>query len=142
MSPDITKGLKSLGIVPGANVNTSTSGSAPSGGDIVVSATPAVTPIRLNTSLGGSPNKIQQALNQKTEVPYDGITAIGNRVGSTFGVNLGGDRFGTPGKGPSALDKLTQPEPTEGVEEIDVFGNKIMRATPVSVNTGGGEITP
>jgi hypothetical protein len=170
MSPDITKGLKSLGIGPGANVNTSTS--APTGGDIVVSATPAVTPIKLNTSLGGSPNKIQQALNQKTEVPYDGLTVSGNRVGSTFGVDLGGNRFGTPGSDTSAFEKMyTEPyDPNEilvkattrttpvssglspdvqaGIAEFEknpIISEGSKRVTPVSApvtSVGGGEITP
>jgi hypothetical protein len=130
VTPDIAKGL---GIGQTPSTSTSTSGSAPSGSDIVVSATPAVTPINLNTSLGGSPNKIQQALAQRSEAPFDGITAIGNRLGGLSAVNFGGNQFGAPGEGPSALDKLTQPEPTEAVEEIDVFGNKIIRAAPVSV---------
>jgi hypothetical protein len=126
MSPDITKGLKSLGIGPGANVNTSTS--APTGGDIVVSATPAVTPIKLNTSLGGSPNKIQQALNQKTEVPYDGLTVSGNRVGSTFGVDLGGNRFGTPGSDTSAFEKMY----TEPYDPNEILVKATTTTTPVS----------
>jgi len=126
MSPDITKGLKSLGIGPGANVNTSTS--APTGGDIVVSATPAVTPIKLNTSLGGSPNKIQQALNQKTEVPYDGLTVSGNRVGSTFGVSTGGDRFGTPGQDKSAFKKMYE----EPYDPNEILVKATTTTTPVS----------
>jgi hypothetical protein len=106
VTPDIAKGL---GIGQTPSTSTSTSGSAPSGSDIVVSATPAVTPINLNTSLGGSPNKIQQALAQGSEVPYDGITAIGNRLGGLSAVNFGGNQFGAPGQDTSAFDRLTDP---------------------------------
>ena len=129
MSPDITKGLKGLGIIPGANVNTGGGGGGSGGGfdGILVNATPAVTPISLNTSLGGSPNKIQQALNQNTETPYDGLSVTGNRVGSTFGVNTGGDRFGTPGKGEVSLKELNP-------EDIVVDAT---RTTPVSAPVTG-----
>jgi hypothetical protein len=131
---------KSGSIFQGDGPSASSSTSADGYDGILVNATPASAPSAsapssIGYTLGGSPNKIQQALAEK---PYDGITAIGNRLGNTFGsVNLGGNQFGAPGEGPSALDKLTQPEPTEGVEEIDVFGNKIIRATPVSVPATG-----
>jgi hypothetical protein len=161
MSPDITQGLKNLGIVPGANVNTGSGGGSGGGYDgILVNATPAVTPIKLNTSLGGSQNKIQQALKPKTETPYDGITAIGNRLGSTFGVDLGGNRFGTPGKGEVSLKELdpkdivvdaTRTTPVSVTDPglakrladmenyaekplIEVTGNKTERPTPVAVS--------
>jgi hypothetical protein len=121
---------KSGSIFRGGDTSTSTGGGGPTS-DIVVSG---YGQNGIGTTLGGSPNKIQQALSQTTEAPFDGITAIGSRLAN---VNLGGNQFGAPGEGPSALDKLTQPEPTEGVEEIDVFGNKIIRATPVSVPATG-----
>jgi hypothetical protein len=123
MSPDITKALSG-----GAPASTSTSGGGGGGGydGILVNATPAVTPISLNTSLGGSPNKIQQALD---ETPYDGLTVSGNRVGSTFGVNTGGDRFGTPGKGEVSLKELN-PE--------DIVVKATTRTTPVSAPVTGG----
>jgi hypothetical protein len=127
ISPDITKALSG-----GAPASSSTSGSAPSGGDIVVSATPAVTPISLNTSLGGSPNKIQQAL---AETPYDGLTVSGNRVGSTFSVNTGSDRFGTPGKGEVSLKELDP-------KDIVVDATKTTSVSAPSTGAGGGEITP
>ena len=136
VSPEITKGLKGLGIGPGSTPTTSTSGGGGGYDGILVNASPAVTPISLNTSLGGSPNKIQQALNQKTEIPYDGLSVTGSRLGSTFGVDLGGNRFGTPGKGEVSLKELN-PE--------DIVVDATTRTTPVSApvtNVGGGEITP
>lgn len=122
VSPDIAKGL---GV--GKSVNSSTGGGG--GGDIVVSG---YAPTSIGYTLGGSPNKIQQALAEK---PFDGITATGNRFGNLSGFNFGGTQFGAPGEGPSALDKLTQPEP---VEEILVDGTRVVRATPVSVPVTGG----
>jgi hypothetical protein len=86
LSPNIQEGL---GIGKAPSVNTSTGGG---GGDIVVSG---YRPTSIGTSLGGSQNKIQQALKPKTETPYDGLTVSGSRLGNTFGVDLGGNRFGT-----------------------------------------------
>jgi hypothetical protein len=129
MSPDITKGLKGLGIGPGASANTS-SGSGGGDGGIVVSG---YRPTSISTSLGGSPNKIQQALNQKTEVPYDGITAIGNRVGSTFGVDIGGNRFGTPGQDKSAFEKMYE----EPYDPNEILVKATTTTTPVSVTDPG-----
>jgi hypothetical protein len=120
MSPDITKGLKGLGIGPSSTPTTSTSSSAPSGSDIVVSG---YRPTSIGTSLGGSQNKIQRALNLKTETPYDGLSVTGSRLGSTFGVDLGGNRFGTPGKGEVSLKEL-DPE--------DIVVDATTRTTPVS----------
>lgn len=122
LSPDIAKGL---GIGGGSSASTSTSGG---GGDIVVSG---YRPTNIGLTLGGSQNKIQQALKPKTEAPFEGITAIGNRLGGLSAVNLGGNRFGAPGEGASPLDRLTEAEMDQ--EEIDVLGNKIIRAAPVSV---------
>jgi hypothetical protein len=139
MSPDITKGLKGLGIIPGANVNTGGGGGGSGGGfdGILVNATPAVTPISLNTSLGGSQNKIQRALNPKTETPYDGLTVTGGKFGTVGfgGDTFGANRFGTPGKGEVSLKELNP-------EDIVVDAT---RTTPVSApvtSVGGGEITP
>jgi len=130
MSPDITKGLKDLGIVPGANVNTNTSGSAPSGGDIVVSATPAVTPTNLNTSFGNSQNKIQQMVKPKTETPYDGLTVTGGKFGTVgFGGDLSGaDRFGTPGSDTSAFKKMYE----EPYDPNEILVKATTTTTPVS----------
>jgi hypothetical protein len=75
-------------------------------------------------------------LNQKTEIPYDGLSVTGSRLGSTFGVDLGGNRFGTPGKGEVSLKEL-DPE--------DIVVDATTRTTPVSApvtSVGGGEITP
>lgn len=137
-SPDISKAL-GVGTPAGPSTNgtnTSTGGGGGGFDGILVNATPAVTPTSLNTSLGGSPNKIQQALKPQTETPYDGLTVSGNRVGSAFGVNTGGDRFGAPGKGEVSLKEL-KPE--------DIVVDATTRTTPVSApvtSVGGGEITP
>ncbi len=127
LSPDITKALK--GGAP-ASTSTSTSGGAPSGGDIVVTAAPAVTPIKLNTSLGGSPNKIQQALAEK---PYDGLTVTGDRIGDAFGVNLGGNPFGAPGQDTSAFEKMY----TDPANPNDIVVDATTGTTPVSVPVTG-----
>jgi hypothetical protein len=108
-------------------VNTSTGGGG--GGDIVVSG---YAPTSIGYTLGGSPNKIQQALNQKTEAPFDGITAIGNRFGNTFGVNLGGNQFGASGQDRSAFDRLTDPN------EILVRATPATQASSVSIPVTGG----
>lgn len=132
LAPDVTKGL---GIGGGSSASTSTSGGG--GGDIVVSG---YRPTSIGTTLGGSQNKIQQALKPKTETPYDGLSVTGNRLGNTFGADLGGDRFGTPGQDTSALDRLTDPADPD---DIVVRARQIADATPVSVTgVGGGEITP
>ena len=132
MSPDITQGLKGLGIIPGANVNTGSGGGSGGGGydGILVNASPAVTPIKLNTSLGGSQNKIQQALKPKTETPYDGLTVTGGKFGNVGfdGDLFGADRFGTPGKGEVSLKELDP-------EDIVVDAT---RTTPVAAPVTGG----
>jgi hypothetical protein len=119
-------GLKPINL-SGAESTSGSSGMTADGGLQVTASTLGAPSI--GTTLGGSPNKIQQALEPKTETPYDGLSVTGGKLGSTFGVDLGGNRFGTPGSDTSALDRLTQPEPTEPVEEIDVLGNRIARAT-------------
>ena len=150
MSPDITKALSG-----GAPASSSTSGGGGGYDGILVNATPAVTPISLNTSLGGSPNKIQQAL---AETPYDGLTVSGNRVGSTFSVNTGSDRFGTPGKGEVSLKELNPEDivvdatrttsvaaPVTGpltttapaVQPNDIVVDATTKTTPVSVTDPG-----
>jgi hypothetical protein len=73
-----------------------------------------------NLTLGGSPNKIQQALRQGTEAPFDGITAIGSRLAN---VNLGGTQFGAPGQDQSAFDRLTGPTDPNEI---------LVRATPAT----------
>ena len=105
VTPSIVEGL---GINQGTPVP-STGTAPPAGGlasDIVVSATPAMTPSSIGTSLGGSPNKIQQDLNQGAEAPYDGITAIGGKLGGLSGVNFSGGQYGAPVEGPSAFEKM------------------------------------
>jgi hypothetical protein len=128
LSPDISKGL---GIGGGSSANTSTGGDG--GGDIVVSG---YRPTSIGTSLGGSQNKIQQALTPKTETPYDGLSVTGNRVGGTFGVNTGGDRFGTPGSDTSAFEKMYE-EPYDP-NEILVKATPTTQASSVSVPVTGG----
>jgi hypothetical protein len=129
LSPNIQEGL---GIGKAPSANTSGGGNAPSGGDIVVSG---YRPTSIGTSLGGSPNKIQQALNQKTEVPYDGLSVTGNRLGA-FGVNLGGNQFGAPGQDQSVFDKMYS-EPYDP-NEILVKATPATQSTPVSVPVTGG----
>lgn len=127
LSPNIQEGL-GLGKAP--SVAASTGGG---GGDIVVSG---YRPTSIGTSLGGSPNKIQQALNQKTETPYDGLTVTSNRLGSAFGVNLGGNQFGAPGQDQSAFEKMYS-EPYDP-NEILVKATPATQSTPVSVPVTSG----
>jgi hypothetical protein len=128
ISPDITKGL---GIGGGSSANTSTGGGG--GGEIVVSG---YRPTSIGTSLGGSQNKIQQALKPRTETPYDGLTVTGGRVGGTFGVNLGGDRFGAPGSDTSAFEKMYS-EPYDP-NEILVKATPATQTSSVAVPVTGG----
>lgn len=132
LSPDITKGL---GIGNGANVNSSNSTSGGGGptSDIVVNASRGFTPT--NISLGGSPNKIQQALSQKTETPYDGLTVTGNKFGNLSGFNFGGDQFGAPGEDQSAFEKMYS-EPYDP-NDIVVDATLATKPTPVSVTDPG-----
>jgi hypothetical protein len=114
-------------------------GSTPSGADASfdgISVTGGGTTSSPNFTLGGSPNKIQQALRQDTEAPFDGITAIGSRLGS---VNFGGNQFGAPGQDLSAFEKMYN-EPYDP-NEILV---KARPATTPAVTVGGvdSEITP
>jgi hypothetical protein len=126
LSPDIAKGL---GIGGGSSASTSGGGGGGGGGGpIVVSG---YAPSSIGLTLGGSQNKIQQALKPRTEAPYSGLTVTGNGIGSISGLDFGGNRFGAPGADTSALDRLTEAEMDQ--EEIDVLGNKIVRAAPVSV---------
>jgi hypothetical protein len=90
-----------------------------------------------NLTLGGSPNKIQQALRQGTEAPFDGITAIGSRLAN---VNLGGTQFGAPGQDQSAFEKMYN-DPFDP-NEILVKARPATQTSSFSVNTGGNEITP
>jgi hypothetical protein len=126
LSPSIQEGL---GIGKAPSVNASTGG----GGDIVVSG---YRPTSIGTSLGGSPNKIQQALKPKTEAPYDGLTVTGSRLGNTFGVDLGGNQFGAPGQDQSAFEKMYS-EPYDP-NEILVKATPATQSTPVSVPVTGG----
>lgn len=128
LSPDITKSL-GIGGTPSARAANSGDGGGSSGDVINVLGSPAFSP---GLTLGGSQNKIQRALS---EAPYNGLTVTGNGIGSGFGFNFGGNQFGAPGAGTSALDRLTEAEMDQ--EEIDVLGNKIIRAAPVSVPITG-----
>ena len=131
LTPDITKALSG-----GAPASTSTGAGGGGYDGILVSATPAVAPINLNTSLGGSPNKIQQALEPKTEVPYDGLAVTGSRLGGTFGVDLGGNQFGAPGQDQSAFEKIyTEPYVSN---EILVKATPATQASSVAVPVTGG----
>jgi hypothetical protein len=130
LTPDISKGLKDLGMGPGGTPTTSGGGGFDG---ILVNATPAVTPINLNTSLGGSPNKIQQALKPNTETPYDGLTVTGGKFGT---VGFGGDQFGAPGQDTSAFEKMYS-EPYDP-NEILVKASPLEQAAPVSVPVTSG----
>jgi len=104
-----------LGLKP-INLNDTKGTSGSSGvtadGGLQVTASTLGAP-SIGTTLGGSPNKIQQALAEK---PYDGITAIGNRLGN---VNFGANEFGASGQDQSAFDRLTQPEPPAAPEPVE-----------------------
>jgi hypothetical protein len=126
LSPDITKSL-GIGGTPSASGGGGGGGTVYDG--ISVVGSPAFSP---GLTLGGSQNKIQRALS---EAPYNGLTVTGNGIGSGFGFNFGGNQFGAPGADTSALDRLTEAEMDQ--EEIDVLGNKIIRAAPVSVPVTG-----
>ena len=124
-----------LGLKP-INLNSTKGTSGSSGmtadGGLQVTASTLGTP-SIGYTLGGSPNKIQQALAEK---PYDGITAIGNRLAN---VNLGGNQFGASGQDQSAFEKMYN-EPFDPNEIL-------VRASPATtpaVTVGGvdGEITP
>jgi hypothetical protein len=123
-----------LGIKP-INLNGTKGTSGSSGmtadGGLQVTASTLGTP-SIGTTLGGSPNKIQQALAEK---PYDGLTVTGSRLGNAFGVNLGGNQFGAPGEDVSAFDRLTD---TADPNEIVVDATKVIQPTPVSVPVTGG----
>jgi hypothetical protein len=125
VTPDIAKGL-GIGQTPATSASTSGGGVPTS--DIVVSG---YAPTSIGTTLGGSPNKIQRALGQGTEAPYDGITAIGERIGNPFGVNLGGNQYGAPGEDQSAFDRLTQPEPAPEMPVEDII--KVTGQVPGAV---------
>ena len=114
-SPNISK---ALGVGAPASTGTSTSGGGYDGINVIGGRT-----ISPSFTLGGSPNKIQQALAQGSEAPFDGITAIGNRLGGLSAVNFGGNQFGTPGQDQSAFDRLT-----EAADPNEI----LVRATPAA----------
>jgi hypothetical protein len=138
LSPDIAQGL---GVGGGSSASSSTDGGGGSTSDIVVSG---YTPSSIGTTLGGSPNKIQQALDQGTEAPYDGLTVTGGKFGT---VGFGGDQFGTPGENQSAFDQMFRAEqpvaetpPAETpVEEILVRASEPFTTSNI---TRGGFTTP
>jgi hypothetical protein len=121
-----------LGLKP-INLNGTKGTSGSSGmtadGGLQVTASTLGTP-SIGTTLGGSPNKIQQALAEK---PYDGLTVTGSRLGNAFGVNLGGNQFGAPGEDVSAFDRLTD---TADPNDILVKASPLEQAVPAPVNTG------
>ena len=133
-APDIVKGL---GIGGGSTPSTSTGGGGSYDGINVVGGQ-TITP---GLTLGGSPNKIQQALAKGDEAPFDGITATGNRLSGLSGFNFGGDQFGAPGEDTSAFARLT--DTTLGqtgdsaVDQIDVTGTKLIPASNVSIGGSG-----
>ena len=132
LTPDVAKGL-------GIGGGPSSSSTSTSGGDgytgITVNATPAITPSSIGYTLGGSsPSKLKLPEAQKPEVPYDGLTVSGNRIGNAFGVNLGGNQFGAPGSDTSAFERLTD---TADPSEILVRATPAVQAAPVSVPITG-----
>ena len=120
--PTIQQGL-GINPIPGGRLFTGSTPSVGADGYTGLTVTGGGTTSSPNFTLGGSPNKIQQALAQGSEVPYDGITAIGNRLGNAFGVNFGGDQFGAPGQDQSAFDRLTGPTDPNEI---------LVRATPAT----------
>lgn len=111
-------GLKPINL-SGTEGTSGSSGMTADGGLQVTASTLGAPSI--GTTLGGSPNKIQKALDQGTEAPYDGLTVSGSRLGNAFGANLGNDLYGAPGQDPSAFDRLTnvsEPAPETTVEDI------------------------
>lgn len=129
VTPDIAKGL---GVGQTPSTSTSTSGGAVPTSDIVVSG---YAPTSIGTTLGGSPNKIQRALAQETEAPYDGLTVTGSKIGGLSAVNLGGNQYGAPGEDQSAFDRLTDPADPN---EILVKASPLEQAAPVSVPATDG----
>jgi hypothetical protein len=117
ISPDITKGL---GIGGGSSPNASTGGDGFTGINVVGSA-----PASIGTTLGGSQNKIQQALKPKTETPYDGLTVTGGKFGS---VGFGGDQFGAPGQDTSAFEKMY----SEPYDPNEILVKATTRTAPIS----------
>jgi hypothetical protein len=114
----------------------SSSSTSTSGGDgytgITVNATPAITPSSIGYTLGGSnSSKLKLPEAAKPEVPYDGLTVSGNRIGNGFGVNLGGNQFGAPGSDASAFERLTQPEPAPETPVEDII--KVTGQVPGAV---------
>jgi hypothetical protein len=139
--PTIQQGL-GINPIPGGSLFTGSTPSAGADGYTGLTVTGGGTTSSPNFTLGGSQNKIQQALRQGTEAPYDGITAIGNRLGGLSAVNLGGNQFGAPGQDQSAFDRLTDPADPN---EILVKARPATQTSSFSVNTGGGvdgEISP
>jgi hypothetical protein len=133
LTPDVAKGL-------GIGGGPSSSSTSTSGGDgytgITVNATPAITPSSIGYTLGGSnSSKLKLPEAAKPEVPYDGLTVSGNRLGNAFGVNLGGNQFGAPGSDASAFERLTD---TADPNEILVKASPLEQAAPVSVPATDG----
>jgi hypothetical protein len=124
-------GLKPINL-NGTKGTSGSSGMTADGGLQVTASTLGMPSI--GTTLGGSPNKIQQALAEK---PYDGITAIGNRLGN---VNFGANEFGASGQDQSAFDRLTQPEPPAAPEPVEdiikVTGQRLDAVTPYAPIVG------
>jgi len=125
-------GLKPINL-SGTEGTSGSSGMTADGGLQVTASTLGAPSI--GTTLGGSPNKIQKALDQGTEAPYDGLTVSGSRLGNAFGANLGSDLYGAPGQDPSAFDRLTD---TTDPNEILVKASPLEQAAPVSLPVTSG----
>lgn len=125
-------GLKPINL-SGTEGTSGSSGMTADGGLQVTASTLGAPSI--GTTFGGSPNKIQKALDQGTEAPYDGLTVSGSRLGNAFGANLGNDLYGAPGQDPSAFDRLTD---TTDPNEILVKASPLEQAVPVSLPVTSG----
>jgi len=128
-SPDISKALGGGNSAASGTSGTSTDGGGSFDGINVVGSN-LVSP---SVTLGGSPNKIQKALGQRPEEPYDGINVVGNKFGVVSGIGVGGDTYGAPTEGRSPLDRLTD---TADPDEIVVDATKAVVTPAVSVDGG------
>jgi hypothetical protein len=120
-----------LGIKP-INLNGTKGTSGSSGmtadGGLQVTASTLGTPSVGYTLGGSSPSKLKLPETTGPETPYDGITAIGNRLGN---VNLSVNQFGTSGQDQSAFERLTQPEPAPEMPVEDII--KVTGQVPGAV---------
>jgi hypothetical protein len=147
IAPDITK---ELGIGGGGSSASSTSGGG-STSDIVVTGS---APASIGTTLGGSnPSKLKLPEPTTPEVPYDGLTVTGDKLGNLSGINFVGDQYGAPTGPVSAFDQMFRAEqpvaeapPAEPPVEdiIKVTGERLGAVTPYAppVGADGSGLSP